>query len=169
MHRALKSETARACFAAESKDLAFLDLLFSPYLWNDDDVQLCNVDGARPCMWKIEYSPSQLPEIQQISPPLTPEETCQDCENGQRGVFSMLGIPWVPPRPSCKLVWLLWVVSDICVINWWSTFENSVWRFLTMAYLWYKTIFVLKENFPIAAVCNVSLGPTVFAEGKYLS
>lgn len=68
------------------------------------------------------------------------------------------------------LPWWLWVMPDICRTTRWSRFEKSAWYFLTMAYLWYGNIFVLKgRNFLIAAVCNVSLEPALFAEGKYLS
>lgn len=90
MHRALKSEAALECFATESKDLVFLTL-FSPICEMMMMVQLCNVDKSRPYMWKIEYSPSRLGEIQMLLP-LIPEETSQDCEKGLRGKFSMLGI-----------------------------------------------------------------------------
>lgn len=99
----------------------------------------------------------------------------------QKRLFSRLWIGceegkspcWHSPStrtPVHKVVYLLWVVSDICITQWWSPFEKSAWCFLTMAYLWYKNVFVLKgRNFPVTAVCNVSLEPILFSEGKYLS
>lgn len=76
----------------------------------------------------------------------------------------------VPPTPVHKVAYLLWVVSDICVTQWWSPFEKSAWCFLTMAYLWYKNVFVLNgRNFPVTDVCNVPLEPILFSKGKCLS
>lgn len=81
-----------------------------------------------------------------------------------------VGTHRVPPTPVHKVAYLLWVVFNICITQWWNPFEKSAWCFLTMAYLWYKNVFVLKgRNFPVTAVCNVSLEPILFSEGKYLS
>lgn len=81
-----------------------------------------------------------------------------------------VGTHRAPPTPVHKVVYLLWVVFNICITQWWSPFEKSAWCFLTTAYLWYKNVFVLKgRNFPVTDVCNVSLEPILFSEGKYLS